>query len=189
MQWKPQVCCNDCKLFSAWNTMHMQNGPASRCIICVTYWPFSLPSSPSPPPPHGRMDEWTIKTPNPYCRLFCKIDLLTDFAALYFADFIDWSGDTFTHGWYFWLSNYTCVLLPPYLLSDLPPPPPQKTNCTLYSIYRHCVAVGGGGGGGGGVELCCRPYSAGVLHSVSDQIQNLQIASPTPTKMTSSDDI
>jgi hypothetical protein len=28
--------------------------------------------------------------------------------------------------------------------------------------------------GGRGVELCCRPYSAGVLHSVSDRIQNLQ---------------
>jgi hypothetical protein len=27
------------------------------------------------------MDERTIKTPNPICRLFFKIDLLTDFAA------------------------------------------------------------------------------------------------------------
>jgi hypothetical protein len=27
------------------------------------------------------MDEWTIKTPNTKCRLFFKIDLLTDFAA------------------------------------------------------------------------------------------------------------
>ena len=48
---------------------------------------------------------------------------------------------------------------------------------------------GGGGGWGGGVELYRGPYSAGVLHSVSDQIQNLQIASPPQTKMTSIDDI
>ncbi len=27
------------------------------------------------------MDEWTKKTPNPKCRLFFKIDLLTNFAA------------------------------------------------------------------------------------------------------------
>ncbi len=34
----------------------------------------------------------------------------------------------------------------------------------------------------GGVELCCRPYSAGVLHSVSDQIQNLQNCFTAPNK-------
>jgi hypothetical protein len=37
--------------------------------------------------------------------------------------------------------------------------------------------------------LCCRPYSAGILHSVSDQIQNLQNCFTTPNKMTSEDDI
>ncbi len=42
---------------------------------------------------------------------------------------------------------------------------------------------------GGGDELCCRPYSAGVLHSVSDQIQNLQNCYTTPNKVTSKDDI
>jgi hypothetical protein len=36
------------------------------------------------------MDEWTMKTPNPVCWLFFKIDLLTDFAALCLTDFIDW---------------------------------------------------------------------------------------------------
>ncbi len=35
-----------------------------------------------------------------------------------------------------------------------------------------------GGWGGGGVELCWRPYSAGVLHSVPDQIQNIQLDYP-----------
>jgi hypothetical protein len=31
-----------------------------------------------------------------------------------------------------------------------------------------------------GFESCCRPYSAGVVHSVSDKIQNLQNCSTTP---------
>jgi hypothetical protein len=35
----------------------------------------------------------------------------------------------------------------------------------------------------------CGRYSAGVLHSVSDQIQNLQNCFTTPNKMTSKDDI
>jgi hypothetical protein len=38
------------------------------------------------------------------------------------------------------------------------------------------------GCGGGGVKLCCRPYSAGVLNSVSDQIQNLQNCYTNPNK-------
>ncbi len=37
-------------------------------------------------------------------------------------------------------------------------------------------------GGGGGIGLCWRPYSAGVLHSVSDQIQNLQNCETTANK-------
>jgi hypothetical protein len=55
--------------------------------------------------------------------------------------------------------NYTCVLLPSTFSLTFSPPFPSK----MYSIYRQCVAVGVGG-----VELCCRPYSAGVLHSVSE---------------------
>ena len=47
--------------------------------------------------------------------------------------------------------------------------PPSQTK---YTVYTDSVWLWGGGVGG--VELCCRPYSAGVLHSVSDQIQNLQ---------------
>jgi hypothetical protein len=65
------------------------------------------------------------------CLLFFIIDLLTDFAALCLTDFIDWR---IIHPWLVFLtqlvncfpnapSNYTCVLLPLYLLSDLPPPP------------------------------------------------------------------
>jgi hypothetical protein len=35
----------------------------------------------------------------------------------------------------------------------------------------------------------CRPYSAGILHSVSDHMQNLPNYFTTPNKMTSENDI
>ncbi len=83
------------------------------------------------------MDEWTIKTPNPVCRVFYKIDLLKDFAALYLTDFIDWSGDTFTHGWYFRLwtvapmdEGTILVFCCPSTFS-LTSPPPSQTKCTV----------------------------------------------------------
>ncbi len=45
----------------------------------------------------------------------------------------------------------------------------------MFSIYRHCVAVPvEGGWGGGGVVVCFGQDSAGVLHNVSDRIQNLK---------------
>jgi hypothetical protein len=70
---------------------------------------------------------------------------------------------------------YLCTVAPLlYLLSDLLPPP----TFPMYSIYRQCVTVWGGGS----VEMSCGPYSAGVLHSVSDQIQNLQNFYTTPYK-------
>ncbi len=86
---------------------------------------------------HGRMNY--KKTPNPIWRLFFKIDLFTDFAALCLTDFIDWR---YIHSWLVFSTqlvnccphgrrNYTCVLLSLYLLSDLPPPP--QTKCTEYS--------------------------------------------------------
>jgi hypothetical protein len=58
-----------------------------------------------------------------------------------------------------------CELLP--LLSDILPPPP------LPSVQYIQTVCDCGGGGWGGVEMYCGPYSAGVLHSVSDKIQNL----------------
>ncbi len=64
-------------------------------------------------------------------------------------------------------------------------PPPPSPSFPLYSIYRQCVTLGGGGV----VEMYCGPYSAGFLHSVSDQVQNLQNCFTTPNKMTSEDDI
>jgi hypothetical protein len=39
---------------------------------------------------HGRMNYKDTDSPNPICRLFFKIDLLTEFATLCLTDFIDW---------------------------------------------------------------------------------------------------
>ncbi len=84
------------------------------------------------------MDEWTLRTQNPICRLFFKIDLLTDFGhcnrfyrqeihSLMFG-ILDPPVNCCPHR----RRNYTCVLLPLYLLSDLPPPP-SKTKFTVYA--------------------------------------------------------
>jgi hypothetical protein len=81
------------------------------------------------------MDEWTIKTPNPICRLFFKIDLLTDFAALCLTDFLDWRYIHSLVG----IFDLACELLLPWTkelylctvapLSSLwPPPPLPKLN-------------------------------------------------------------
>jgi hypothetical protein len=64
-----------------------------------------------------------------------------------------------------------------------------ESCAVLWSKLRYTDSVCLRGGRGGGVELCCRPYSAGILHSVSDQIQNLTNCFTTPNKMTSEDDI
>ncbi len=120
---------------------------------------------------------------------FHSVDLLTDFAAFCLTDFIDWK---YIHSWFVvcifhpacellppWKKElyFTCVVLPLYCtfsLTSSPIPP-----FPMYSICRQCVTVGGGGGWG---VLKCGPYSAGVLHSVSDQIQNLQNCFTTPNK-------
>ncbi len=81
---------------------------------------------------------------------------------------------------------YLCTVAPLlYLLSDLLPSPSPPSQC---KVYTECVTVRGGGWWCWNV-LYCGPYSAGVLHSVSDQIQNLQNCFTTPNKMTSKDDI
>jgi hypothetical protein len=82
---------------------------------------------------HGRMN---IKTPNPISRLFFKIYLLTEFVALCLTDFIDWRYIHSLVGIFDpacellppWMKElYLCtVLLPLYLLSDLPPSPLPK---------------------------------------------------------------
>jgi hypothetical protein len=110
------------------------------------------------------------------CRLFFKIDLLTDIAVLCLTDFIDLR---YIHSVICIFDTAcellppltkeqycTCVLLPLYLTFSLTSPLPK-----LNVLYVQTVCDWGGGGG---VELSCRPYSTGVLHSVSGQIQNLQ---------------
>jgi hypothetical protein len=87
------------------------------------------------------------KDTRPKCRLYwCLIE------------FIDWRYSQSC--WYFWPSFVTycpfCELLPPFSCS-LPTSPPSQSQSILYTD-----SVWLGWGGGGGVELCWRPYSAGV---------------------------
>ncbi len=79
-----------------------------------------------------------------------------------------------------YLRNYTCVLLPLYLLSK-PPPPPKYT----YSIYRQCVAVGGGGVLSCVVDHILQEFNTLFLI----RFRTYKIATPPQTKMTSKDDI
>jgi hypothetical protein len=65
---------------------------------------------------------------------------------------------------------YSTVAPQLYLLSDLLPPSPLPN---VQYILTVCDCGG---------MLKCGPYSAGVLHSVSDQIQNLQSCFTTPNK-------
>jgi hypothetical protein len=58
----------------------------------------------------------------------------------------------------------------PLTFSLVHSPPPSPLPCVKVQ-YIQTVC---GWEGVGGVESCWRPYSAGVLQSVSDQIQNLQ---------------
>ncbi len=73
---------------------------------------------------------------------------------------------------------YLCIVAP--LPSLCPPPPPPLSKLNVQNIQTVCG--GGGWGWGEGVELYCRPYSAGVLHSISDKIQNLKNCFTTPDK-------
>jgi hypothetical protein len=120
---------------------------------------------------HGQMN---YKDTKPYMSAFLLVDLLTDFAAFCLTDFIDWR---YIHSWLEFSTqlvnccphgrrNYTvlylCTVAPIlYLLSDLLPPPPLP-NVQYIQTVCDC------GGWWGGVEMYCGPYSAGVLHSVSD---------------------
>ncbi len=80
-------------------------------------------------------DKWTLKTPNPKCRLFFKTDLITDFAALCLTDYIDWR---YIQSWSVFSNQlvnccppwtkepYLCTVAP--LPSLWPPPPPPFPN-------------------------------------------------------------
>jgi hypothetical protein len=132
---------------------------------------------------HGQM---TIKTPNPKCRLLFKIDLLSDFAALCLTDFIDWR---YIHSWLVFSTqlvncgphgrrNFTCALLPLYLLSDLPPHP--KLNVQYIQIVFGC--------GGWGMLSCVLDHTLFYTLFLT-RFRTYKIASPPQTKMTSKDDI
>ncbi len=134
---------------------------------------------------HGRMN---YKDNKPYMSTFLSVDLLTDFVVFCITDFIDWRC---IHPWFVFSTqlvnccpqgrgNYTCVqyCCPSTVPSLWPPPPFPPFPNKMYSIYRQCVGVVGVGG----VEMYCGPYSADLLHSVSDQIQNLQNYFTTPNK-------
>ncbi len=54
----------------------------------------------------------------------------------------------------------------------------------MYSIYIQCVSEGGGE-----VNCAVDHILQEILHSVTDQIQNLPNCYTTPNKMTSEDDI
>ncbi len=129
------------------------------------------------------------KDTKPYMSAFLSVDLLTEFGAFCLTDFIDWR---YIHSWFVFSTQlvnccphgrrnymvlvYCCPLL--YLLYDLLPHPPPFP---MYSLYKQCGTCGGGGGWWG-VLKCTVDHSAGVLHSVSDQIQNLQNCFTTPNK-------
>ncbi len=142
-------------------------------------------------PTHWARRGINCKRPIPICQLFFKIDLLTDIAALCLTDFIDWR---YSHSLVSifdpacellspWTKElYLCTVAPLSPLWPPPPPPPSQTKCTV------CVWGGGGEVGGRWIVLC-RPYSAGILHSVSEQMQNLPNYFTTPNKMTSENNI
>jgi hypothetical protein len=81
----------------------------------------------------------------------------------------------------FWVHSVMLVFQPSLVICTLPccpshllsgSPPPTCVNSILYA-YTVCKGERG---------FCWRPYSAGVVHSVSDQIQNLQHCLATPNK-------
>jgi hypothetical protein len=83
-------------------------------------------------------------------------------------EFIDWRYSQSC--WYFRPTFLVCLS---NLLSGSSPP-----SLSQRIVYIVC----GLEGVGGNVELCWRQYSAGVKHSFSDQIQNLQYCFTTPNK-------
>ncbi len=103
------------------------------------------------------------KDTKPKCRLFFKSDLLTDFAALCLTDF-RLEIHSLLAGIFF---DSACELLLPWTkelylftvasLPSLRPSPPPLPKLSVQYTQTVC-----GCGGSRGVEMCCRPYSAGV---------------------------
>jgi hypothetical protein len=123
------------------------------------------------------------KRPIPICRLFFKIDLLTDIAALCLTDFIDWKYIHSLVG----IFDPACELLPPWTkelylctvapLSSLWPPPPLPKLNVLF-IQR--VSVWGGKGGG---ELGCVDHILQEFYTLFlTRCRTYQITSQPQTK-------
>ncbi len=133
-------------------------------------WPSSTASPSlafSPPSPSWldwgqsaeSMDESTTKTPNPKCRLFFKIDLLTDFAALCLTDFYRLEIRSIMVGifdpacellppWMKELYKYLCTVDPlPFLWHPPPPLPLPKLNVQCIQTVCGCGEGESGGGG------------------------------------------
>jgi hypothetical protein len=136
------------------------------------------------------MDVRTIKTPNPLFRLFFKIDLLTDIAALNLTDFIDWR---YIHSlvgfrpslWTVAPMDKGTILVYCAPLSSLWPPHPSplpklNVHCTLYIVqHMHIQTVCVWGGG----------MNCAVDHILQEfftlfltRFRTYQIASPPQTK-------
>jgi hypothetical protein len=108
------------------------------------------------------------KDTKPYMSAFLSVDLLTEFAAFCLTDFIDWR---YIHSWFVFSTQLVNCC------------PHGRRNYMVLPFPMYCEGVVGG------VEMYCGPYSAGVLHSVFDQIQNLQNCFTTPNKNATKDDI
>jgi hypothetical protein len=98
-----------------------------------------------------------------------------DFAALGLTDFIDWR---YIHSWLAFSTqlvncgrrNYTCVLLPLYLLSDLPLP--SQTKCTVYTDSVWLWE-------GGGVFSCAEDHILQEFYTLFlTRFRTYKIASP-----------
>jgi hypothetical protein len=132
------------------------------------------------------MDEWTIKTPNPICRLnrLCGI-LFNRFYRLEIHSLMVCIFDPACELLHPWTKDLygTCVLLPLYCTfsltsSPLPPFP-------MYSLNRQCVTVGGGG-----VLKCTVDHILQEFYTLFlTRFRTYKIASQPQAKMTSKDDI
>jgi hypothetical protein len=72
--------------------------------------------------------------------------------------------------------NYICVLLPLYLLSDLPPPPPPLPKLNVQHIQTVCVW------GGGGLNCAVDHILQEFYTLFLTRFRTYQIASPPPKK-------
>ncbi len=99
------------------------------------------------------------------------------FSLVQHAEFIDWR--------FFWFTFSHVGIFDPALWSVFSPVAPLPfslvTTSPHPSLCQRTVHTDSEWlGGVGDVESCWRPYFAGVLHPVSDQIQNLQNCSTIP---------